>query len=211
MARPRKWSAGQRDRALQLFVEHGPSAAEQITGIPKQTIFSWAAPMGLRTVRHAKTRAAVETRRARMEERRLELAVLQQDAAIKVTRLAMSPVVTIITDETTGTQVLEERERPAKDVQALAMASAILTDKAELLMSRITTPSRMPTIGEEFASDHERRVLRALLEEAIALEESGKASWKHSGPSLRTPNGADGAVGGVHEDEEVSGQTAHLQ
>jgi hypothetical protein len=53
------------------------------------------------------------------------------------------------------------------------MASAILTDKAELLMSRISTLSRMPTIREEFASDHERRVLRALLEEAIALEESG--------------------------------------
>jgi hypothetical protein len=154
-------------------VEHGPSAAEQITGIPKQTITSWAAPMGLQTVRRAKTQAAVDARRAQMEQRRLELAVLQQDAAIKATRMAMSPVVTIITDAATGTQVREEKERPAKDVQALAMASAILTDKAELLMSRISTLSRMPTIREEFASDHERRVLRALLEEAIALEESG--------------------------------------
>ena len=79
-----------------------------------------------------------------MEERRLELAVLQQDAAIKAARLAMSPVVTLITDAATGMQTREERERPAKDVQALAMASAILTDKAELLMSRITTQAGRP-------------------------------------------------------------------
>jgi len=173
LARPRKWTDGQRDRALRLYVEHGPTEAEQITGIPKQTITSWAAPMGLRTVRYEKRQAAVDAKRAQMEGRRLELAVLQQDAAIKVTRLAMSPVVTIITDEATGTQTREERERPARDVQALAMASAILTDKAEKIMARIAAPSRMPTIGEEFANDHERRVLRALLEEAIALEESG--------------------------------------
>lgn len=58
--RPRKWSDEQRAEALTLYVELGPSAASERTGIPKQLITRWGKAATLSTVTKVATREATE-------------------------------------------------------------------------------------------------------------------------------------------------------
>lgn len=74
---PRKWSGDEKQRALGLYVEHGPAEASRQTGIPQGTIKSWASRLDLQqqqqdTTRR-NTRAAVERRKRSLEERRAVL------------------------------------------------------------------------------------------------------------------------------------------
>lgn len=72
-----KYNPEQKAKALDLHEKLGPAEAARQTGIPKNTIASWAKRGGVQTVAVANTAAAVEmaklTREASREELRDEL------------------------------------------------------------------------------------------------------------------------------------------
>lgn len=108
----------QKQAALEMYEEQGPSAVQREMGIPKSTVQSWAKAAGVRTVRNERTGAATEAARMRWEQRRAGLADLLGEVA----------------------QTLAGRmvDIPPKDARSLAGPVGVCIEKAELLSGRPT-------------------------------------------------------------------------
>ena len=117
-ARPHRYTAEQRDAALELYREVGPAEAGRRLSIPSGTVRSWARRNGCAAVATENRRAAVEAARLTWEQRRSGLTVRLGEVAAE----------------------LLERVKKAEpgEAKALATALAILVDKAELLSGRAT-------------------------------------------------------------------------
>jgi hypothetical protein len=68
---PRKYAQAQRDEALKVYEQAGPTAVEKQLGIPKNTVMRWAKETGTRTIRDEVTRKAVEAKVLDGKARRL--------------------------------------------------------------------------------------------------------------------------------------------
>lgn len=70
----RRYSEAEKAKALDLFVEIGPTKAAAELGIPKGTVAAWARKDGIKTQVSVKTRARIEARTLTLQERRAKLA-----------------------------------------------------------------------------------------------------------------------------------------
>lgn len=71
----KKWTDEQRAQALEAYRLRGPSAASEETGVPRETIKSWAKRAGVAsTATLPERRAQVEAAEITMEQRRLDIA-----------------------------------------------------------------------------------------------------------------------------------------
>lgn len=137
-----KWTPEQRAEALELYVELGPSAASERTGIPKGTIGWWASEAGIRTDGAERTAAATEAAALRWAERRANLA----DRIGAVAELAL-----VQTEA-----ALEDDDRKAKD---FALTMAVLIDKAQLLSGDATVRHGLEEDREEVIARARDRAL----------------------------------------------------
>jgi transposase-like protein len=119
----RSYTPEQRTQALELYRTDGPTAVQAQLGIPKATVTDWAQSSGVRTVRNEKTAAAVEAKRVKWEDRRLELAHEMGRVAAKALKRAER----------------ELADGTGRDAQAYATTMAILIDKAQLLTGAATS------------------------------------------------------------------------
>lgn len=129
------YSPKQREEALKLYAEVGPSEAERQTGINKKTIASWAQRAGLKTSVAHNMAEAVEASKLRREQKKELLIDEMLDEARNAVR-DMSATVTVgeITMKT-----------PPKDRQALASAAGTLIDKIQLLSGEATSRNETTT------------------------------------------------------------------
>jgi|SRR5699024_3537312 len=70
----RRYSKAEKDKAVDLYQELGPSRAAAKLGIPAPTISRWAKARGVSTVTNSSTSAAVEARSRQLKQRRMDLA-----------------------------------------------------------------------------------------------------------------------------------------
>lgn len=146
----------QREEALKVYAEVGPSEAERQTGINKKTITSWAKRVGLKTSVAHNMAEAVEASRLKREQKKELLIDEMLDEARNAVR-DMSATVTVgdITMKT-----------PPKDRQALASAAGTLIDKIQLLSGEATSRNETTTpdqftaylLGAREAYDQEKAV-----------------------------------------------------
>jgi transposase-like protein len=80
MAR-RAYTPEERAHALKLYREHGQAHASRETGIPPQTIGSWASRAGVRSDASARTAAATEAAAVLAEQRRAARKVTAEEHA----------------------------------------------------------------------------------------------------------------------------------
>lgn len=145
-----RWTPDQRREALELYVELGPSAASEATGIPKGTIGWWAHREGVRTVGAERTAAATEAAALRWAERRANLA----DEAGAAAALALEQTVHALQGRTDEDTLVLAGARDAKD---LALTFAVLVDKAQLLTGEATSRHAMQAEQREGVLDGARR------------------------------------------------------
>jgi len=94
VGRPRKWSAAERETALRLYVEMGPTEAAKVTGIDKSLITRWAQARGLTlgtVAKAARTAAATEAIAARRRLKRLQAMEEIADAVLDALRQTNEP------------------------------------------------------------------------------------------------------------------------
>lgn len=130
------WTPEQRSEALELYIEHGPAAASEATGIPSGTIRAWAhRDPAITVARHEKTRAATEAAKLHRECLREELRTeLLAKAVDLLDRMDHEHV------EFVGKDARRETfdRAPAGACKAYATAAAILLDKFRLEMGDAT-------------------------------------------------------------------------
>jgi len=125
----------QRQEALALYVDEGPTAVEAALGIPKETVHYWATKEGLRTVRQAKTGAATQ---AVMADRALKRERLRTELVTKALDLLDrmdQPHIDYRGKD--ATKITFDRP-PADACKAYATAAAILLDKYRLEQGEAT-------------------------------------------------------------------------
>lgn len=120
----RVYSDEQREEALRLHEQDGPSAAAKATGIPKGTIAAWARRGGVHTVRNEKTRNATEARTVDLKGRRSEIAEQLLDHFASIAQQLDAPTETV----SAGAIVLTEKPTPEAS-QRLVTTMGILIDK----------------------------------------------------------------------------------
>lgn len=81
MAKRRSYGESERAEALRLYREHGPAEAARKTGIPSNTIRSWALRAGEGLSRQDTARANVAAARLTWAQRRAEVAVRSGEMA----------------------------------------------------------------------------------------------------------------------------------
>lgn len=93
MGRPSQYSAEQRQTALDLYAEHGPSEAARRCGVPKNTIVSWARRGGLQSDAPAPALVkAVEAAKLSNAKKRELLAERLYDDALRLREQLFAPV-----------------------------------------------------------------------------------------------------------------------
>lgn len=85
------WSEDQKAEALRLHVEVGPCEASRRTGIPRETISSWASKEGLGSVVEGSIACAIEAAKTRRSERKAQLAADLLDDAHRLREQLWSP------------------------------------------------------------------------------------------------------------------------
>ncbi|MFC9934594.1 transposase [Glutamicibacter sp. NPDC127525] len=81
MGAPRKYTDKQRQEALHLYEQEGPTAVAQKLGIPKGTVAQWAKQTGTQTVRNERTAHATEAVMVDNKLRRQNIAARLYDQA----------------------------------------------------------------------------------------------------------------------------------
>lgn len=134
MAR-RVYTDEQRENALQLYENDGLAASHNATGIPKQTIQSWAKRAGVRTSATQNMRAANEAAKASNADRRAKLVERLYGVAEQSMDLIESPseYQTILKGEMGGEGAAQPGFIPAQDKQREMTAIGIMLDKAATL------------------------------------------------------------------------------
>lgn len=142
------WTDAERHRALELYVEHGPTEASRQTGIPKGTIGSWAGQAGLRTVHPEKLAAALGVQRLTLAQRRATLAErLYAEADALLDQLWEPALATHFTKD--GAFTTGDLDEPTfRDKQAIVTSAAILLDKAQLLSGEATVRPELMSAEE---------------------------------------------------------------
>jgi hypothetical protein len=92
-----KYTPGEKATALSLHEELGPAEAARQTGIPKNTIASWAKRAGVQTVAAAATAAAIEMAKLTREQKRESFRDDLLEGAIKRLR-SMDDEMTLVTN-----------------------------------------------------------------------------------------------------------------
>ena len=143
----------QKRAALAIYQQHGLAMAHHQTGIPRSTLQRWAVAEGMDLAQLSgrtaeKTRAAVETRKATMAERRAALAArMLAEAEIEMERLRSQ--VTERRVSASGKLVeWTEAEPSPQDRRAIATVAAILIDKSNLLSGEATQRTESMTTEE---------------------------------------------------------------
>ncbi len=114
----RTYTPEQRAEALQLYETQGPKRAAKETGIPRNTITTWAQTAGVSSSRASKTRAASDALSA-------DAARTRAEAALKAIVLA-DRLLDLLSERIAD----EAGDIPAKD---LAVMFGIVSDKHRLL------------------------------------------------------------------------------
>jgi len=127
MAR-RSYTDDERETALDLYVDHGPAEASRITGIPIQTISTWAVNSGRSELRSEQLSGAVKASKLAWEARRADLSTEIGAVAELALRRCR--------------EGLESGEISAKDA---AVVTAVMVDKAQLLTGGATARSEHAT------------------------------------------------------------------
>lgn len=134
-------------RALQLYLEHGAGHASQATGVPAGTIRSWASRTGQQTPRADRTAQARRDAAETAAERRLRIASRCYNDAEQLLDELFRPaeLVKVVTlsggkDAAGDVEVVRvDVDRPPPgDQRHIAVAAAILLDKAQLLSGEAT-------------------------------------------------------------------------
>lgn len=134
MAR-RTYTAEQKEAALTLYENEGPTAVQKQLGIPKATIAGWAKAAGTRTVRNENTREATEA--AKVDNAARRAAIIQRLYGVAETTIDL-----LETPETYRTMARDEMgaERayspgfiPAQDRRNELTSIGIALDKATTL------------------------------------------------------------------------------
>lgn len=126
----RTYTPEQRAEALQLYETQGPKRAAKETGIPRNTITTWAQTAGVSSSRASKTRAASDALSADAANRRAA-------AALKAITLA-DKLLDILSERVAD----ESDDIPVKD---LAIMFGIMADKHRLL-------TEMDTASDSYAA-----------------------------------------------------------
>jgi len=125
----------EREEALKLYLEEGPSAASRATGIPSGTIRSWASRAGVQRARTQKQAAAIEASMMRQAEKREELRELLLDRAVELLHRLDDPHIDFRGKD--ARQVTFPKPG-GMDSKNYATAAAILIDKYRLEMGEAT-------------------------------------------------------------------------
>ena len=150
MAR-RAYTEDEKAEALRIYEEHGPTAAQKQTGIPKGTITRWAKAAGVETVSAENTRKATEAIQLTNAERRARLAERLYGIAETSADLLENPseYQTILKGEMGVERGGRPGFIPAQDKQRELTAMGIAIDKAAML--------------EKFDNDNGAREAKGLL------------------------------------------------
>lgn len=143
---PVAYSDQQKTEAVELYVSVGPSEAERICGVPKNTICAWARKAGAKTT-ISKTAAGRAAQRVKWEDRRDGMAHDLGRVAAKALAMAEAAI-----DAEDG-----------KLTQTAITSAAIAIDKAQLLTGGAT--NRVEHAGYE----EREKEIRALVDQKRAL------------------------------------------
>jgi hypothetical protein len=146
----RRYTKAEREAALVLFVDEGPTAAAKKTKIPANTIKSWAKREGLSAPASEATAAATAAAAARAEQRRTELRHdLIEKAAEILTRMSQPheelKVVSLGREHGSEVQHVQVDLPPASAVRDYAVTVGILIDKYRLEMGEDTDRRHITT------------------------------------------------------------------
>jgi len=167
LARPRKWTEEQREQALRLYVEMGPTEASKVTGIPKQYIARWGKAKGLVTVTNERTRAATETIAERWRLKQQVIIEGLADMIIDALARRNQPHVEYVGQA--GNKVTFSKAPPAA---FLAYATAIEKNVRTLsVMAGKSGHGAEQVTNKAPFSDEERALLRAAIEWDLARRE----------------------------------------
>lgn len=148
-----RYTPEQRERALDLYREHGPREAARQTGVPASTITTWASRSNTsRTFETQKTQAATETLKTRAEQVRSEIRLLLVERAQDALKLSS--------------------EASSLDMKNYATAAAILLDKYRLEVGEATSRSEV----------HERSDLDRDIEKLVAEFQGPRTQLRGTSP-----------------------------
>lgn len=150
MAKRRKYTDAERERAVALYVEQGPCAVEKQMGIAKSTVSRWAKKAGVGTDHAAKTREATEAAAEVAAGKRAEVRVKLLDKALDLMGRMDEEQVEYVGQQ--GKRVTYDRPNAA-DCKHYATAAAILIDKLRLEEGEATTRNEQIT-----STDFDREV-----------------------------------------------------
>lgn len=135
-------------RALELYVTEGPAAAAKQTGLKPGTIRYWASKAGLFTQRREHGTHVIAAKQLTAAEQRTELAMRCYADAGRLLDQLFTPaelvkIVTLAQGGEQGGSVAEVvrarlKEPTAGEKRHLAVAAAVLLDKAQLLSGEAT-------------------------------------------------------------------------
>ena len=134
----RSYTAEQKAKALDLYIEHGAAEAERRCDVPSTTIRKWAERAGLTNARANHATAATEAARKTWAQRKSEVALLAGAESEAIVR-----------------QMLETPSAQAKAY--LARAFALMVDKTQLLEGGATGRVEVSTAEEREQRVHELR------------------------------------------------------
>lgn len=144
MAR-RRYTDEEREAALALYAEQGPTAVQEQLGIPKQTVQSWARADGVRTVRNERTAEAVEAARLDRELTRERLRDAMLAKALDLIGRMDEPHIDFRGKDVTKVTF---PKASASGCQAYATAAAILLDKFRLEVGEATNRTETHTTDQ---------------------------------------------------------------
>lgn len=142
----RRYTPDEKNHALDLYAEHGPTAVQDTLGIPKGTVAGWARAAGIRTRSVENLEAGLTAARLTFEERRTSLAHGLLDDIARLRAELFAPCVErkplVVSDGPLGSHVEVvdvERTQPTFAEQARIMTSiGIAVDKTQLLSGAAT-------------------------------------------------------------------------
>jgi len=163
VARPRRWTDQQREQALRLYVEFGPTEASKQTGIHKSEITKWAKARGIATVANDRTREATETIAARWHLKQERLIEGLLDVALDALERPNQPHVVYV-----GRDRREVTYPTAPPAAFLAYVTAV--EKAVKTLARLAEKSaaRTEQARGDATTDAEYAALRAAMEQEMA-------------------------------------------
>jgi len=124
----RNWDEATKQRALELYKSSGVTVAAKATGVPRQSITSWAKQAGVIATYTSGQAARIEVQRQRWQEKQVEVAINWGEVA----ELGTARVI----------EALRDGRMSPRDA---AWAAAVATDKARLIDGDAT--NRVELVG----------------------------------------------------------------